>query len=401
MSRKVPFSRLARFTGDAGRDLALLEGNVAAKMRADDVQEWGPLQVVQNVASTYSAKAWDVVECNPTTTDGITVVLPDPSKNVGAWVGVKNASDFTYPIIVIAQSGALIDSDALHSMRMIRAFQWFYSNGQKWNRGPSHQEFAPVLVSGHTADANTIALWQGDPPDNGGSGLVDSSGHGLTLTLGAGNARYATLGYGREGFLCDGTNFWKRTVNDPSLNIVGDMTIEALIRPLVQPAGLGSVANGMTIVNYGAVGETGGNDNVLWSLSIGNGNVSGPSPTNMYGSSTFWETGAGVNSGIDDYKLSPLNIVQHVALVRSNGGSTYTFYVDGFQQSITTGQPVGTVGGAPLQTVTIGADHNTLQFFKGIIGSIKISNVARSPEYIYNDAARCLGALHRGVVTSV
>src|SRR5690242_20569538 len=66
-------------------------------------------------------------------------------------------------------------------------------------------------ITGHVADANTVGLWQGDPPDNGGSGLVDSSGHGFLLAMGAGNERYGELGCGREGFLCDGANYWKRS----------------------------------------------------------------------------------------------------------------------------------------------------------------------------------------------
>lgn len=133
MSRKVPFSRLARFTGDAERDLALLEGNVAAKLRADDVQEWGPLTIVQLVSGTYTAKAWDVVECNPPAA-GTYVVLPDPKlgNNVSSWIGVKNTSSAN-TVTIVTQSGTLIDTASSLTLSA-GAFAWVYSNGQTWRQ---------------------------------------------------------------------------------------------------------------------------------------------------------------------------------------------------------------------------------------------------------------------------
>lgn len=250
-------------------------------------------------------------------------------------------------------------------------------------------------ITTHTADANTLALWQGDPPNNGGSGLIDSSGHGKTLVMGAGTERYGPLGMGQLGFMCDGSNYWQRAgaVNDASLNLVGDMTVEYLVRVLTQPPGrvTSVVTNGGAAVTYAAIGETGGNDNVLWASWIENANAFGPNTAGVFGTSWFWETGPGTNSAVEDQALVSMYDPHHIAIVRSAGGGTITTYIDGFRQSITTGQPVGTVGGAPIQFVRIGADHNAAQFLSGVVGSVKISNVARSANYIFNDAAHCLG----------
>lgn len=402
MSRNVALPRIGKFGTDTAQELALFEQSIQTKLRKDDDQEHGPFAITDTVRSTYTAKPWDIVMCDAT--DGaFSVLLPDPSTPLarGAWIGVKNNSDSLVALTVQPIAG-LLDGQPSSRIREPRFFQWFFSDGREWKRGPSHAQYVHPRITTHIADANTVALWQGDPPNNNGNGLLDSSGHGLTLAMGAGTERYGPLGYGQEGFLLDGSNYWQRAgaANDAALNLVGNSTVEYLIRLLVQPPGRANATTltGGAVVTYGAVGETGGNDNVLWASWAENANAFGPNVAGVFGTTWFWETGAGVNQAIEDQALVSMYEPHHVAIVRSAAGGTVSTYIDGFLQSVTTGLSVGTVGGAPTQFVRIGADNNAAQFLSAIVGSVKVSNVARSAEYIYADAARCLGHLHVGVV---
>lgn len=234
----------------------------------------------------------------------------------------------------------------------------------------------------HATDANTVALWHGF------GDKTDSSGSGLTLSLGAGTERYADVGgSGLVGFLLDGVTYYKRSVNDAVLNLPGDVTLEFIMRCAVQPTGLDTG----TIVGYGAPGETGGNDNVLWQAGVGDTTIGGaPNVPGMVSSSFFYEQGAGVNVEKTSLTLRPMHQAHHIAWVRS--GTTLTEYVDGFPLAPNTGLTIGTLGGTPAQFVTIGATKDVANFFIGVVASIKISNIARSAGYILKDAIRTLGA---------
>lgn len=234
----------------------------------------------------------------------------------------------------------------------------------------------------HTADANTVALWQGH------GNLTDSSGNSLTLSASTGTERYGEVGYGLQGFALDGATRLRRNVNDAALNLAGDVTIEFIVRVLEQPAGVGAAVG--CIVGYGAPGETGNNDNVYWQVNAGDATVGGlPNMAGVVTSTFFYEQGAGVNVVSTGGFLRPIHEPQHWAWVRT--GTTLIPYVNGFAQTSFTGLTLGAVGGAPAQFLTIGADKDGASFFKGLVASMKISNVARSESYIRNDAIRCLG----------
>lgn len=241
-------------------------------------------------------------------------------------------------------------------------------------------------ITGHIADANTVALWHGDPPDNGGNGLIDSSGNGLTLEA-VGPAGFGELGYGREGFMCDGTTYYRRVgqANDAILNstFLGDHTIELLVRPTNQP-------NGNTVFDYGAPTNGTVDHDTLANVNFQLANATGgPNTPNSCASGYFYQTGAAVGHFVQDSKVFPINQVQHIAVTQA--GATLKFYVNGFLQSTTGGIVARSALVTPAQFVHIGADRNAAFIFNGFIGSVKVSNKARSVEYIYSDAAHCLG----------
>jgi hypothetical protein len=234
----------------------------------------------------------------------------------------------------------------------------------------------------HVADANTVGLWNGFANKN------DSSGNNFTLTLGGGTERYAEVGHGLLGFLLDGSSYYKRTGNDAALNLAGDMTIEAIVRPLAQPGGLAAaMIAGMGV----AATDAGANDNYYWAMYAGNATVGGnPNYTGVVSSSFFYEQGAGVNVQKDSATYRMINEPQHWAWVRT--GTALKAYLNGFQQGADfTGLTLGTVGGAPTQKFSLGGSDTGTELFTGVIASVKISNVARSSGYIQKDAARCLG----------
>lgn len=234
----------------------------------------------------------------------------------------------------------------------------------------------------HVADANTVGLWNGFDNKN------DSSGNGLTLTLGGGTERYAEVGHGLHGFWLDGSTWYKRTVNDSVLNLAGDVTLEAIVRVITQPSGL---ANAMICGMGVEAVDTGNNDNYYWVMYAGNATVGGqPNAAGMASSSFFYERGAGINVQLDNATYRPLNEPQHWAWVRS--GTTAQAYLNGFPQGAPfTGLTLGAVGGAPTQKFSLGGGDTGVELFTGVIASVKVSNVARSSAYIFNDAVRCLG----------
>lgn len=376
-----------------------LEGQVY--LTRDSIPQWGyaPWQLVNATGSVTAA--YNSVVRMASLSAVATVSLP-PSPRNGEWVRViaTNAADYN---ITVAGNGANIfngfnaaaASTTLKNSGESVTYVYNATSGQWHVQEKYVPRLLPVLAT-HAADANTVALWQGDPPGNGGSGLVDSSGNGFTLAMGGGNERYGEIGYGQEGFLLDGANHWVRAglVNDALLNLTGEMTIEVVVRSLFKPVAPASV----TAVSYGFPADTGGNDNVLWGLSTTDSTTGGPSVAGMTGMAMFWETGPGTNSFLQDTATWALNQPQHLAMVRSAAGATVAFYLNGFRQSITGGQPVGVIGGAPVQTVRIGADHNSAGLFIGLISSVKISNVARTDAYIFSDACRCLGIGERNLV---
>lgn len=363
---------------------------------------YAPWQLITTSANV-TAPSNCIVRCE-SLTGAITVKLPAAPLN-GEWVQVIGENSSSWNVTVDGNGHSLANGQYPAAATTNLVFDGeavtlvFVTADGTWRTRARYIPRVIPALNTHAADANTVALWQGDPPGNGGSGLVDSSGNGFTLALGAGSERYGTLGRLQEGFLCDGATYWIRagSANDSALNLVGDMTIECIVRPLAQPAGQGAAGAGGCLVNYAALGETGGNDNVLWQLSDSQTASAGPNMAGTWLASAFWETGAGVNSGIDDTSIQPLNMPFHLALVRQVVGGTYThtFYVDGARQSVTAGGTVGTLGVAPGQFAHIGADHNAGEFFVGMLGSVKVSNVARSAGYIAEDAARCIGVGRR------
>ena len=237
----------------------------------------------------------------------------------------------------------------------------------------------------HPIDGNTVAHWSLDFT------MTDTSGNGLTLEAAVGAECYADIGGGLHGMAFNGTRYLRRvgSANSTPLNLVSNMTIEGLIRPVQQPVGLGT----FVIVGYGAPGETGGNDNVLWQTALGDATIGGaPATAGICSNTSFHEHSAGTNViSTSPTFLAPIHCTHHFALVRSASGATLTWYLNGRVQGENTGLTAPTIGGAPTQFVTIGADKDAANGFVGIIATVRISNVARTAGEVMKDFQHCCG----------
>jgi hypothetical protein len=321
----------------------------------------------------------------PTLTANRTVTLPaSPADGTFVRLLVSNAQDFT---VTVDGNGKSLD-DRFFSVTSTYVISndgelvefVYLSSPDVWMMAVKSTPVTSRRMRYHTADANTVGLWHGF------GNLNDSSGNGFGLTIGAGNERYGEVGYGLQGFVFDGASYLRHNANETALNLVGDMSIEAIVRTITQPSGLGNAC----IAAYGAVGETGANDNYYWGMFAGNATVGGaPNMAGVVTGSFFWEQGAGVNVQSNGTLLSPLQQPQHWAWVRSGTGLKQ--YINGFLQSSFTGLTLPTLGGAPTQIFTLGADAAGAEFWTGMVASVKVSNVARSEGYIRRDAIRCLG----------
>ncbi len=216
----------------------------------------------------------------------------------------------------------------------------------------------PVEAQLHNLLHAPVGLWQLD------GGRVDSSPTGDNLTLVAGTEQYGPgIAPGIRAAYFDGvTRLAGSSPGPAALRILGDVTLELLVRPQ-------QLANG----TFGSqLAEFSGSDtssseiqNFLYQLRLQN---------DLNNPSSFWEDGAGgLNFHIDtDFVMEP-GRWHHMAMVRTNGGAGATtgeLFVNGTLVSTvaTFDEPTG--GGDSF--IKIGQFDDLNGAFFGFIQSVKV-----------------------------
>lgn len=211
----------------------------------------------------------------------------------------------------------------------------------------------------------------GNSTASGEHRLTDISGNGFDLALEAGSEQFTMMGYGAQGFLCDGASNLVRTAATPELAITGAMTVMSLI--------VGSESLPATIVGllgHAAVGELQA-DNVLYSI------LQSATPSRTWFS--FQEHGAGVNDGtaLQTYITagSGLHVLGYRKSAPSGGLQSVQLFLDGHNwgaaASITASD-----GGSSGRFRIGRAGDVAGNFWSGIVGATCIWDQALTNEQI-------------------
>lgn len=136
MNRGAPLAKIAQFRPEdpaaLTRSLALLETSVQKKSQQDGEQT--PYTVSTKQSGTCSARPWDLVRMD-TSTGNCFVVLPDPLKVLGTWIGVKLASDVVSNTVTVTAINATIDGASSYTLYVARQIVFFYATTDGWERG--------------------------------------------------------------------------------------------------------------------------------------------------------------------------------------------------------------------------------------------------------------------------
>lgn len=224
-------------------------------------------------------------------------------------------------------------------------------------------------IARHEVEANTVALWQLD------GDLLDQGPNGLDLTE-VGTVPYIPVGalgkvveQASEPTL---TNHGSHPY-DAALNIVGELTIEFMLR-------LNAVDSSSPLITMGVSGSEAENDNYLIFVHLnGSGQLAWLAERNngenIEGQSQFTATGA----------VPSLNQWQHITMRRTSG-NVITFFIDGVSlgTSGTLLPPTGGTNGV-FRIGTSGVSD-----LEGYLGSVHILDRAKSDTEVLNEANRIL-----------
>lgn len=133
---RTPLAKIGEFRTDdpemLKRALSLLE-NSAQKKSQQDAQQ--PVYTVTTKQKgTYNARAWEIARMD-TSTGACFVVLPDPLKNLGVWVGVKFAAGVTNFTVTVTAINSTIDAATSFVLNVARQIVFFYATPDGWERG--------------------------------------------------------------------------------------------------------------------------------------------------------------------------------------------------------------------------------------------------------------------------
>jgi len=168
-----------------------------------------------------------------------------------------------------------------------------------------------------------------------------------------------TISDGKIGYAINSTGTRYANVNSSPTTAVDNWTLEAWINPSVLPM------NGFAVYN--------GNDSGGYGFGVGAATNANPGSKlqGLYGVVSWIDSG---------YTFPSANNWYSVTMVRSAG--TVRFYVNGTQTANTN----AATPNAPTAHFTIGnqldPSNNPYRFFNGIIDEVRISNTARSPDWI-------------------
>ena len=308
------------------------------------------------------------------------------SSTLGAWrTHFRDPMQFASSFKFRWSNGFNSGSHPVTNNTTIRGVLWYYTGAvgsvstpttSKGDQGvPGADGRNQLSAVDHAAAGDTVTLWQGNGT------LADTAT--LNYTLSTGTARYMQLipGCPTMGFYFDGLTYLLRDLRSSFLDLTGDMTLQFLLRIFSTHA-----TTGATIISYAAPGDTGGDDNALWQVSISPA-ASGLNPVLGW----FSEHGAGVNDSTASTFMLPLNELMHISIRRS--GTNLTFFINGNPADTFSGITLPTVSGSPLQKLRLGADAGATveSSTKYLLASVRVGNTAKSDATILADAKSCLG----------
>ncbi len=219
-------------------------------------------------------------------------------------------------------------------------------------------------VRGHNASKGPVALWQ-----LGGT-MTDSIG-GLNLSVSTGTEAYAPVVPGMTGFRFNGSTEIARGSSDASLQLLGDMTVEAVCR-----------VNGSSNLMFAFAGNGGTEDlNTLYGLR--------PVGSSL-GMESFHESGAGNLVTYDLNDCLPAFVPFHIAQVRRS--NRYTMFLNGRQIGATSGTLTAPTGGTSA-TMRVGGLFGSA-FFNGILASLIVYGRALSAKEVASDYNLTLGPVY-------
>lgn len=225
-----------------------------------------------------------------------------------------------------------------------------------------------MTVYRHTLRHAPVGLWQFD------GNLNDSSGNGFTLTVESGTAVYGEVAPGVRGVYFDGITQLVYNTFSPLLNIMGDLTIECIIRLIAYPG----TGVGRMIASHAALGET-YSTNFAYEFAV----LGGPNLMRM-----LWESAAGANSAYTISSSLVLGSLNHIAVTRTS--NVVQFYLNGkawgaASSALTPGE------GGQTGRFRVG-DANTTSYAPNcLMSSLKIISRALSAAEIKAEYGRTLG----------
>jgi hypothetical protein len=170
----------------------------------------------------------------------------------------------------------------------------------------------------------------------------------------------------------DGLNDYLDAGSNASLQITGNMTIEAWIKINNLP----SAPFAQLVQRVGANNDPTEADNCLFTMAI----------TNTGQISAFHENGIGLNNSVLSARTLPVSNWVYVAIVRNTSNKTYQFFINGIGEEPQS-YPNNPSGGTNSKTF-IGANPDLP--FNGIIDEIRIWDIARTETEILADMQNIL-----------
>ena len=202
--------------------------------------------------------------------------------------------------------------------------------------------------------------------------LVDSSGNGLDMSMGAGTAYYGpapVTGNARSIFFQSSRA--QRPSSDASLRLHGALTIEAVVFPSIVHTTTGILAA------YAGGGETEA-ENIAYELALLSGNRIRFAQENGAGVDNLWDVSLHV----------PVGQWTHLAVTRDVAGTGANLYINGILRASTTLASAPT--GGTSSVLHAGEFINGLAPYTGFMSSLKIIAAELNASQVLAEANRAL-----------
>ena len=268
-------------------------------------------------------------------------------------------------IRLLPTDGSLINTfSSWGGMHQIGLHEIWWDGGAWWVKEPG------ARVRRHGLEHQPLALYQLGATN----GLADFSGHGRTLTVQAGTARYTYIHPSLQAFRFDGATSLYYNVADTALQLTGDMS--ALFLFLLETA-----ADNDVFFSHTQTGETEAT-NQLYALKFST------APTIQW----LTESGAGVNATADLTNFG-MHVGQlcHVAVTRASG--VVTLYLNGKTWGTASSALTTPTGGGDGR-LRIGADDGLGgggNFIAGAMTSFKLIGSALTAGQVAAEYNRTMG----------